>query len=68
MLRASMMYAFGRAYGLPYKMATIHSKRRVIQYGLLSQGNEKPGQLLEYQDFFLNLLFILLFYIFSNFI
>ena len=26
-LRASMMYAFGRAYGLPYKMATCHSKK-----------------------------------------
>ena len=26
-LRASMMYAFGRAYGLPYKMASFHSKK-----------------------------------------
>ena len=26
-LRASMMYAFGRANGLPYKMATFHSKK-----------------------------------------
>ena len=27
MLRALMMYAFGRAYGLLYKMATFHSKK-----------------------------------------
>ena len=27
MLRAWMMYAFGRAYGLPYKMATFHGKK-----------------------------------------
>ena len=26
-LCASMMYALGRAYGLPYKMATFHSKK-----------------------------------------
>ena len=27
MLRASMMYTLGRAYGLPYKVATFHSKK-----------------------------------------
>ena len=27
MLRALMMYAFRRAYGLPHKMATFHSKK-----------------------------------------
>ena len=27
MLRASLMYAFGRAYGLPYKMATFIAKK-----------------------------------------
>ena len=27
MLLALMMYAFGRAYGLHYKMATFHSKK-----------------------------------------
>ena len=27
MLRVSMMYAFGRAYGLSYKMATFHNKK-----------------------------------------
>ena len=27
---ASMIYAFGRAYGLPYKMATFHSKKELL--------------------------------------
>ena len=29
-LRALMMYAFGRAYGLPYKMATFHSIKGLL--------------------------------------
>ena len=35
MLRALLMYVFGRAYGLPFKMATFIAKNEVIQFGLL---------------------------------
>ena len=34
-LVALLVYAFGRAYGLSYKMATFIAKKGVIQYGLL---------------------------------
>ena len=37
-LRASMLYAFGRTYGLPYKMATFIAKRG---YSIQSRKNEK---------------------------